>query len=203
MTTNIATRLYGRRYVLCRRPPGETPHRGSNRRRWPDANLDYSQEHHRVLPAGELRRVNLNAAGIDVGAERRYVAVPKAATPRWATSGRSGPSPQICVLRSYLRQRARLVTYAAHHIQHMQKALEQMNVKLAHVVSDIAGLTGRAIIRAILARQREPRQLATLRDPRCKADEQTIARSLEGNWRSEHLFELRQALELVEFYQQR
>ena len=112
------------------------------------------------------------------------------------------PDDQICVLRSYLRQRAMLVTYAAHHIQHMQKALEQMNLKLAHVVSDIAGLTGLAIIRAILAGQRDPRQLATFRDPRCKADEATIARSLEGTWRPEHLFELRQALELVEFYQQ-
>jgi transposase len=111
------------------------------------------------------------------------------------------PEDQICVLRSYLRQRAMLVTYASHHIQHMQKALEQMNVKLAHVGSDITGVTCLAIIRAILGGQRDPRTLATLRDPRCKTDAATIARSLGGNWRSEHLFELRQALELVEFYQ--
>jgi hypothetical protein len=69
-------------------------------------------------------------------------------------------------------------------------------------VSDITGWTGLAIIRAILAAQRDPRQLVTLRDPRCKADEATIARALEGTWRQEHLFKLRQALALVEFYQQ-
>jgi transposase len=95
-----------------------------------------------------------------------------------------------------------LVTYAAQHIQHMQKALELMNLKLAHVVSDIAGRTGLAIIRAILDGQRDPRALATLRDPHCKADAATIARALEGNWRAEHLFELRQAVELLESYQQ-
>lgn len=111
------------------------------------------------------------------------------------------PDDQICVLRSYLRQRSMLVTYASHHIQHMQKALEQMNLKLAHVVSDITGVTGMAIIRAILDGQRDPQALATLRDRRCKTNEETIARALEGNWRQEHLFELRQALELVEFYQ--
>jgi transposase len=112
------------------------------------------------------------------------------------------PDDQICVLRSYLRQRATLVTNAARHIQHMQKALELMNLKLAHVVRDIAGRTGLAIIRAILNGQREPRALATLRDPHCKADAETIARALQGTWRQEHLFELRQALELFEFYQQ-
>ena len=76
-----------------------------------------------------------------------------------------------------------------------------MNVKLAHVICDITGVTGLATIRAILSGQFDLRTLATLRDPRCKTDAATIARSLEGNWRSEHLFELRQALELVEFYQ--
>ena len=113
------------------------------------------------------------------------------------------PDDQVCVLRSYLRQRAMLVTYASHHIQHMQKALEQMNVKLAHVVSDLTGVTGLAIIRAMLAGERAPEVLAKLRDHRCKHDEETIARSLAGNWRAEHLFELRQALELVEFYRTR
>src|SRR5215510_2323187 len=111
------------------------------------------------------------------------------------------PDDQICVLRSYLRQRATLVTYAARHIQHMQKALQQMNLKLAHVVSDITGRTGLAIIRAILDGQRNPRALATLRDPHGKADADTIARALDGSWRAEHLFELRQAVELFEFYQ--
>ena len=230
----------------------------------------------------ELRRVNLNAAGVDVGAGSHYVAVPDGRDPEggdvrefraftadlyaladWLTRcdietvamestgvywiplfellsergfevrlvdprqlksvpGRKTdvldcqwiqqlhtfgllaaafrPDDQICVLRSDLRQRAMLVTYASHHIQHMQKALEQMNLKLAHVVSDITGVTGLAIIRAILGGQREPRALATLRDPHCKTDAATIARALEGTWRPEHLFELRQALELVDFY---
>ena len=75
-----------------------------------------------------------------------------------------------------------------------------MNLKLAHVVSDITGVTGLAIIRAILGGQRDPRALATLRDPHCKSDAATIARALEGPWRPEHLFELRPALELVDFY---
>jgi len=75
-----------------------------------------------------------------------------------------------------------LVTYAAQHIQHMQKALELMNLKLAHVVSDIAGRTGLAIIRAILDGQRDPRALATLRDPHCKADAATIACALGAKW---------------------
>lgn len=107
------------------------------------------------------------------------------------------------MLRSYLRQRAMLVTYASHHIQHMQKALEQMNIKLGHVVSDVTGVTGLAIIRAILGGERDPQVLAKLRDYRCKNDEETISRSLTGNWRAGHLFELRQALELVEFYRTR
>src|SRR5438094_318912 len=112
------------------------------------------------------------------------------------------PDDQICALRSYLRQRAMLVTYASHHIQHVQKALEQMNVKLTRVVSDVTGVTGMRIIRAILDGQRDPRALAGLRDRRCQHDEATIARSLEGSWRPEHLFALRQAVELLDFYQQ-
>ena len=94
-----------------------------------------------------------------------------------------------------------LVQYASHHIQHMQKALTQMNVKLHHVISDITGKTGLDIIEAIVDGQRDPRQLAQLRDPRIKADEATIAKSLQGHWREEHIFELNQALELYRFYQ--
>src|SRR5207245_10831238 len=90
----------------------------------------------------------------------------------------------------------------SHHIQHVQKALEQMNVKLTQVVSDVTGVTGMRIIRAILDGQRDPRALAGLRDRRCQHDEATIARSLEGSWRPEHLFALRQAVELLDFYQQ-
>src|SRR5215813_9316279 len=111
------------------------------------------------------------------------------------------PVDQICNIRSYLRQRSMLVIYASHHIQHMQKALEQMNLKLAHVVSDITGLTGMGIIRAILSGERDPVKLAKLRDPRCKSSEATVARALEGHYRQEHLFALKQAVELVEFYQ--
>jgi hypothetical protein len=95
------------------------------------------------------------------------------------------PVDQVCILRSYLRQRSMLVTYASHHIQHMQKALEQMNLKLAHVVSDITGLTGMGIIRAILSGERDPVKLAKLRDPRCKSSEVTVARALEGHYREE------------------
>ena len=110
------------------------------------------------------------------------------------------PEEPVCVLRSYLRQRAMLVTYAAQHIQHMQKALTQMNVKLQHVVSDITGVTGLAIIRAIVAGQRDPLELAKLRDDRCSHSEAEIARALYGNWRAEHLFALKQAVELYDFY---
>ncbi len=93
-------------------------------------------------------------------------------------AGAFRPADQICVLRSYLRQRAMLLTSAAQHIQHMQKALTQMNLKLQHVVSDITGVTGLAILRAILAGERDPAKLAQLRDYRCKHDEATIARAL-------------------------
>jgi len=111
------------------------------------------------------------------------------------------PADQICVLRSYLRQRSMLVAYGSHHIQHMQKALEQMNLKLAHVVSDLTGVTGMGIIKAILSGERDAAKLAKLRDPRCKHSEATVAHALEGHYREEHLFALRQAVELVEFYQ--
>jgi transposase len=112
------------------------------------------------------------------------------------------PADQVVVLRSYLRQRLMLIQYGGQHIQHMQKALEQMNVKLAEVVSDITGLTGLAIIQAILRGQRDPLQLARLRNPNCQRTEAEIARALYGNWRAEHLFALEQALALYEFYQQ-
>ena len=115
-------------------------------------------------------------------------------------SGAFRPDEDIRRLRSYLRQRAMLVEYASQHIQHMQKALTQMNVKLHHVISDITGKTGMDIIAAIVDGERNPRKLAQLRDPRIKADEATIARSLRGHWREEHIFELTQALELYRFY---
>ena len=86
------------------------------------------------------------------------------------------PEEGIRVLRCYLRQRANLVRYASHHIQHTQKALEQMNVKLTEAVSDITGKTGLSIIKASLAGQRDPAKLADLRDPRCKQDAEQIGR---------------------------
>ena len=112
------------------------------------------------------------------------------------------PEDQVVVLRSYLRQRQMLIEYAGQHIQHMQKALEQMNVKLSIVISDITGVTGMAIIKAILGGQRDPLELAKLRNDRCKHSEAEIARALYGNWRDEHLFALQQAVALYEFYQQ-
>jgi transposase len=111
------------------------------------------------------------------------------------------PAESVCVLRAYMRQRAMLVESAATHIQHMQKALSQMNVKLEKVLSDITGVTGLAIIDAILGGQRDPRQLAALRDVRCKRSEREIALALQGNWRKEHLFSLKQAVELFRTYQ--
>jgi transposase len=110
------------------------------------------------------------------------------------------PDDQICILRGFLRQRSMLVSYSAQHIQHMQKALTQMNVKLQHVVNDITGLTGMRIIKSILDGQQNPKKLAQLRHHRCKKSEQTIAKALQGNWRQEHLFQLHQAVELFEFY---
>ncbi len=111
------------------------------------------------------------------------------------------PADEIVVLRSYLRQRAMLIRGAATHIQHMQKALQQMNLLLHHVVSDITGLTGMTIIHAILAGERDPAVLAQHRDPRCKSSREVIAKSLVGNFRDEHLFALAQAVALYDTYQ--
>ncbi len=109
----------------------------------------------------------------------------------------------MCILRGYLRQRTMLVSYASHHIQHMQKALEQMNIKLNQVVRDITGVTGMGIIRAIINGECNPKKLAKLRNPRCKNDAKTIARALHGNYRMEHLFALKQAVELYDTYHEK
>jgi transposase len=93
------------------------------------------------------------------------------------------------------------VRYAASHIQHIQKALQQMNLLLANVVSDVTGVTGMKILKAILAGERDPKVLAQFRDHRCAHSKETIAKSLVGNYREEHLFALRQAVDLYEFYQ--
>jgi transposase len=112
------------------------------------------------------------------------------------------PEQDVCNVRSVLRHRDSLVQMASVHIQHMQKALDQMNLQLHHVISDITGLTGTAIIDAILQGERDPVKLAGLRDGRIKATEQTIAKSLVGDYRREHLFTLRQSLAAFRHYQQ-
>lgn len=111
------------------------------------------------------------------------------------------PQDEICVLRAISRQRDMLVQYQAKHIQHMQKALTQMNVKLDKVISDIVGMTGQKIVRAILAGERDPVALAKLRNKRIRASEEEIVKSLQGNWREEHLFSLKQAVNLYDSYQ--
>jgi len=118
-------------------------------------------------------------------------------------AGAFRPADQICVLRTFLRQRGTLVQYASAHVQHMQKALVQMNLLLHNVVSDITGVTGMKIILALLAGERNPHKLAALRDCRCNNSEAIIAKSLVGNYRKEHLFSLRQAVELFQFYQRK
>ena len=109
------------------------------------------------------------------------------------------PADTICALRSYVRQRATKVQDQSRCIAHMQKALTQMNIQLDNVVSNLMGQTGSAILRAIVAGERDPEQLATLRHGRLKADEATVARSLLGNWRDEHLLALAQALAHYDF----
>jgi transposase len=110
------------------------------------------------------------------------------------------PADEIVVWRGYQRQREMLIRYAAQHVQHMQKALEEMNVKLTEVVSDITGHTGMKIIEDIVRGVRDPLKLAKHRHEKCKATEAEIASALYGNWREEHLFALKQALQLHEFY---
>lgn len=102
------------------------------------------------------------------------------------------PEEEICVMRTLWRQRQQHIGDASRRIQHMQKALTQMNLQLANVISDISGWTGQAILQAILKGERNPRELAKLRDPRIKASTQQIVHSLEGNWRAELLFVLKQ-----------
>jgi transposase len=234
-----------------------------------------------VAASGELRRLNEHAAGIDIGAERHYVAVPPGSSEHavrefgvftkdlyaiadwlracgvktvvmestgvyWVplfevleergfdvklvdarqaknVSGRKSdvldcqwlqqlesygllqgayrPADEIVVLRGYVRQRGMLVKNAATHIQHMQKALQQMNLRLDNVVADITGQTGMRILKAILGGERDVRKLGEMRDHRCHASAEVIAQSLVGNYRQEHLFALKQAVELFEFYQ--
>ena len=113
------------------------------------------------------------------------------------------PPDNLLKLRAYWRQRQLLIRLAAMHVQHMQKALEQMNVKLTEVLSDITGVTGMLIIQAILDGERQPQVLAQFRHEQCAKSEEEIARALDGIWREEHLFALQQAYELFQCYQQK
>jgi transposase len=111
------------------------------------------------------------------------------------------PSQEIRMMRTYWRQRNDLVQSAGRHIQRIQKALTQMNLQLANVLSDVSGATGQAIIKAILAGERDPHKLAEFRDPRVKARKEQIAQSLEGNWQPDLLFVLKQEQDGYEFCQ--
>jgi len=111
------------------------------------------------------------------------------------------PPEQIRAVRTLWRLRDRWVKEAGRAIQQMQKALTIMNVQLANIISDVSGVTGMAILRAILAGVRDPWQLAKLSDGRIAASEEEIAHSLEGNWREDVLFELQQVVEAYDFYQ--
>jgi len=113
------------------------------------------------------------------------------------------PPEQIVAIRCLVRHREMLVQYRTAHIQHMQKALTLMNVRLTNVLSDITGVTGLKIIRSILGGEHNPLCLAALREPGCKKSAAEIAKSLEGHYKREHLFALKQALELYEFYDQK
>jgi hypothetical protein len=112
------------------------------------------------------------------------------------------PSQEVRTMRTYWRQRNDLIRTAVSHIQRIQKALTQMSIQLANVLSDVSGVTGQAILKAILAGEGDPHKLAALRDPRVKASEEQIARYLEGNWQEDLLFVLKQEQKGSEFCQQ-
>ena len=103
------------------------------------------------------------------------------------------PAPEVRASRALWRHRDALIRHSGWHIQHMHKALDQMNLQIHHVITDITGVTGTAIVEAILAGERDPARMATLRDPRVRATEKTLQKALTGDYRAEHLFCLRQA----------
>lgn len=111
------------------------------------------------------------------------------------------PADQVCVLRSLVRHRDSLIQTASTHVLRMQKALDQMNLQIHHVITDITGLTGLRIVDAILGGQRDPKKLADLRDGRIKASQETIMKALIGDYRREHLFTLKQSLAAWRNYQ--
>lgn len=115
-------------------------------------------------------------------------------------TGSFRPDEEMCVLRSLLRHRAQLIEHRSPHILHMQKALKLMNLQLPEVLADVTGVTGLAILRAIVAGERRAEVLAHLRRPGCRHTEQDIVQALTGTWREEHLFVLAQSLDLYDFY---
>jgi transposase len=112
------------------------------------------------------------------------------------------PEQAVCEIRSLMRHRESLVELASVHVQHMHKALDQMNLQIHHVISDITGVTGLAIVDAIANGQTDPQQLAALRDYRIKASEKIVTKSLVGTYRREHIFTLRQSRTAYRHYQQ-
>jgi transposase len=112
------------------------------------------------------------------------------------------PNEQICIVRTLVRDKANLVAERGDWVRRMQKSLDQMNVRVHRAVSDLDGATGMAIIRAIVKGERNPKQLATLRDPRCRKSEEEIAEQLSGHWREDHLFSLGQALKMHDAIQE-
>jgi transposase len=117
-------------------------------------------------------------------------------------NGSFRPQDQVCVLRSYWRHRDNLVRYASAHVLHMQKALTEMNIQLHKVITDITGMTGMRIIRAILAGERDSLVLANMKDHRIHRSVHDIVKALEGDYRQEHLFVLKQAVDLYDYYYQ-
>jgi hypothetical protein len=115
-------------------------------------------------------------------------------------TGSFRPDDEMCILRSLLRHRAQLIEHRSPHVLHMQKALKLMNIQLPEVLSDVTGVTGMAILRAIVAGERRGDVLAAFRQPGCKRSEQDIIQALTGTWRDEHLFVLAQSLELYDHY---
>ena len=114
-------------------------------------------------------------------------------------SGAFRPPEEVCVLRSLWRQRGTLLCSQGRFLQHMQKALTQMNIQLTNILSDVAGETGQKILRAIVAGERDGHVLGSMKNSRIRASVEEIAKSLQGNWRTEHLFALKQALDAFDF----
>jgi|CXWL01.1.fsa_nt_gi transposase len=110
------------------------------------------------------------------------------------------PQADVVALRTLLRHRAQMLEHRAPHILHMQKSMLQMNVQLSQALSDITGETGMAIMRAIVAGERDPEKLAVYRDRNCKKSREEIGQALTGTWREEHLFVLKQSLEMYDVY---